>query len=125
MARSVAKATHDSGPAVQSNQPREDAASIGQDTTSVVTGERALVKRIVARSAIGRYGRRSKTSSLNPQHIFFMSVEGFDSTPFQMPSSGGLESSCNMRRSEIAALTFSPATDNVCLFDLPKISAAI
>jgi hypothetical protein len=41
-----------------------------------------------------------------------------------MPSSGGLESSCNVR-SEIAALTFSPATDNVCLFDLPKISATI
>ena len=91
MARSVAKATHDSGPAVQSNQPREDAASIGRDATSVVTGERALVKRIVARSAIGRYGRRSKTSSLNPQHIFFMSVEGLDSTRSRCPRLGDLK----------------------------------
>jgi hypothetical protein len=53
MARSVAKATHDSGSAVQSNQLREVAASIGEDATSVVMGERASVKRIVLRSAIG------------------------------------------------------------------------
>ena len=52
MARSLAKATHDSGSAVQPNQPREVAASIGQDATSVVMGERAFVKRIVVRSAI-------------------------------------------------------------------------
>ena len=51
MARSVAKATHDSGSAVQPNQPREVAASISQDATSVVLGERAFVERIVVGSA--------------------------------------------------------------------------
>jgi hypothetical protein len=89
MARSVAKATHDSGSAVQPNQPREVAAEHKAGRYQRRDG-RASISQANRREVRDRQSGRSikRGSILNPQHIFFMSVERLDSTPIQTPELG-------------------------------------